>query len=67
MEFNYSKLRGKIVEKYETIENFALAMGQTTASLSLKLSNKRQFTQKDIIKAKKLLGLTKVDEYFFST
>lgn len=68
MNFNYSKLRGKIKEVFETQQNFAKAMKMSNTSLSEKLNNKVDFTQKEIRKAVELLGIPKDDipVYFFA-
>lgn len=50
MKFDYSKLRGRIVEKYGTCENFAAAIGSTPATVSAKLNNKSKITGPDIHK-----------------
>lgn len=68
MEFNYSKLRGRITEVYGTIEKFANAMGLSSTTLSGKLNNKVGFTQREINKACSLLSipLEFIPVYFFS-
>jgi transcriptional regulator with XRE-family HTH domain len=48
MVWDYSKLRGKIKEKYGTQEAFASAIGISATSLSLKLNNEREFTQAEM-------------------
>lgn len=65
--FDYSKLRGKIREVYGTQFDFAEAMGMSAVSLSEKLNNKTQFTQKEIDKACELLQIKKeeIPIYFF--
>ena len=40
MSFDYSKLSGRIVEKYGTQYNFSIALGLSERSLSLKLNNR---------------------------
>ena len=68
MEFEYSKLRGKIREHYRTEQEFASAMGIGRVSLSAKLNNTSDFTRKQILKAAKLLGIrsAEIPDYFFS-
>ena len=39
--YDYKKLRGKIVEKYATMQNFAKSMEWSERTLSLKINNKR--------------------------
>lgn len=67
MSFNYSKLRGRIKEKYETQENFAQKMGISRTTLSQKLNNINEFTQQEINKAVELLDLPveEIPIYFF--
>ena len=55
--FDYGKLRGKIVEKYGTIQEFSRAMGRDPGVISHKLNGLNYFTQKEIVQAEKLLGL----------
>lgn len=67
MSFDYSSLNGLIVEKYGTQYNFAIALGISERSLSLKLNNKTSWKDRDIEKARKLLGIKEKDisKYFF--
>ena len=66
--FDYSKMRGKIREKFGTQNAFAEAMEFSSATLSDKLNNKVQWNQKEIDKAVKLLEISKEDivAYFFT-
>ena len=68
MEFAYDKLRGLIKEKFGTQDEFAKSLGMSRTSLNLKLNNASEFSQKEIIRAANLLGITlsEVDEYFFT-
>ena len=68
MAYDYSKLRGRIVEKFGTQKRFADAMDMSERTLTLKLSNKREFKQSEIIKACALLGIAMEDSgrYFFA-
>lgn len=68
MNFNYSKLRGKIREIFNTQGDFAKAMGMSTTSLSVKLNNNVEFSQKEIEKAVELLKIDKeeIPVYFFT-
>lgn len=65
--YDYSKLVGKIKEKFGTQEKFADALDLGRVSLSLSLNSKREFSQKEINSAIELLNLEKTDipEYFF--
>lgn len=68
MNFNYAKLRGRIKEIFNTQAAFAEAMGISTTSLSEKLNNKVEFTQKEIEKTIELLHIPKeeIPIYFFT-
>lgn len=68
MKFDYSKLRGRIVEKFGTIEDFADAMGLSKSSLSSKLNNGTSFGQKQIPQACFLLEIKaeEIGKYFFT-
>lgn len=68
MAFNYNKLKGKIVEKFGSQQEFAKAMKWSERTLSLKINGKRPWKQPDIMQAIKLLGLNDSDiqEYFFT-
>ena len=65
---DYSKLRGRIIEKYNTCERFAEAMGMQPSLLSLKLSATRPWKHNEIILACQLLDIlgSDVSEYFFA-
>ena len=65
MAFDYSKLRGKIVEKYGTQCLFAKALGGSERTLSLKLNGRIYFTQ---IEIKRILDVDSncVNTYFFT-
>lgn len=67
MAFDYSKLSGKIREKYGTQSNFAKVLGMSERSLSLKIGGKRAWTQAEMDRAVLCLGLTIQDipKYFF--
>lgn len=66
--FDYSKLRGRIIEKYRTQSNFAYKVGMSNRSMSLKLNNGIAFGQKDIIRWCDLLDIqiNDIPEYFFN-
>lgn len=67
MSFNYSKLLGRITERYGTQYNFAKAMGMSEHSLSVKLNNKVPWKTTEIVKMTELLDLDTDDipSYFF--
>lgn len=68
MSFEYSKLRGKIKEVFNTQEAFAEAMETSTTSISAKLNNKTPWSQKEIDKASEVLSIPKdkIPIYFFT-
>lgn len=70
MKFNYSKLIGRIVEKFGTRRAFAEACGFSENTISKKLSGKMAITTNDIIKwcSPELLDIASEDipEYFFA-
>lgn len=65
--FDYRKLDGKITEVYKTQYKFAEALGISKASISAKLNNKTDFTQKEICDSLRLLKIpeSEVYSYFF--
>lgn len=63
LKFDYSKLLGRIVEKYGTQSKFAAAMNLSERTLSLKLNSERYFKQTEIEKAAELLDID-CEEYF---
>lgn len=68
MGYNYSKLKGKIIEVFEKQSVFAAAMGWSERTCSLKLSNQVFWKQPEILRAAKLLGIDKdsIQVYFFT-
>lgn len=69
MSANYSKLRGRIKEIYNTQNDFARALGIGKVSLSKRLNGKLDFTQSEISKSAELLKIPfeSITEYFFDT
>ena len=67
MVYDYSKLNGKITEVYGKQSNFAKAMNFSERTLSLKLCNKRDWKQEQMLQAMDLLNedYSKINEYFF--
>lgn len=65
--YDYSKLKGRIVEKCGSQEEFAKRMGLSTHSVSTKLQGKSMFKQCEIQKAVSVLSLDERDihKYFF--
>ena len=68
MPYDYSKLRGRIVEKLGTQAKFSEAMDFSERTCSLKLTGKVPFTQPEIIKACRVLDIADGDigAYFFT-
>lgn len=68
MAFDYSKLRGRIVEKYGNQTEFAKAMNWSERTMSKKINGKIPWKQTDICTAIRLLGLSEnnIQEYFFT-
>ena len=62
MPYTYNKLRGRIVEKFGTQDNFANAIGISRNSLSLKMNCKTGLSQSDIVTWSELLSIP-ADEY----
>lgn len=62
--FDYQELKGAIKGKYNTQADFANDMNMSASALNKKLNNKKQFTDREIFKACKLLNIAR-DEYFF--
>lgn len=50
MSFDYSKLRGRIVEKFGSIKAFAKAYGLSAVTMSNKLNGKVVISPDDIVK-----------------
>lgn len=69
LSMDYSKLKGRIVEKYQTQGNFANEINLSERSLSLKLNGVIDWKQTEIVKAVELLGIPmqEIDQYFFKT
>lgn len=68
MTFDYSMLRGKIVEKFGTIGNFAAAIGVGRGWLSEKLKHGKPFRQDVILEMADALGIQTecITPYFFT-
>lgn len=68
MEFNYSKLLGRIKECGLTQKALAKAIGISNSTLSAKLNNKNVFTITETADICRILDISKheVGEYFFA-
>lgn len=64
---DYRKLKGRIKEKYDTQDRFAKALGIGRVSLSQRLNNNLDFSQKEILRASELLEIPteEIPAYFF--
>ena len=64
---DYSKLKGRIVEKFGSQAAFAVALGWREALLSAKLNGKSQWSFAEVMKACELLEipLNEAHLYFF--
>ncbi|WP_304177342.1 DUF739 family protein [Leptotrichia trevisanii] len=69
MEFNNSKLRGKIRELFGTEQKFSDAIGISKSALSAKLNNNSEINRDEMLKMIDLLNIKKEDifEIFFLT
>lgn len=68
MKYEYRKLRGRIIEKYETIDNFSKKLPISSVSVSKKLNGHTEFSQSDIEEWSDLLDIN-IEEagiYFFA-
>ncbi len=68
IQYDYSKLTGRIVEKFGGQREFAKAVDTSERTVSLKLNNRVSFKQKDIEIWSDALELSKEDiaDYFFT-
>lgn len=68
MPYNYSKLLGRITEKFGTQGSFAEAISLSERTVSLKLNGKVGWKQSEIAKACELLNIKAKDihDYFFA-
>lgn len=65
--FDYSKLRGKIVERYGTLDRFSRVIGVNPGWLSTMLKHGKPFRQDDIAAIADTLEIRgRIDEYFFA-
>lgn len=65
--YNYNRLRGKIVETFGTLEKFARSMKQTPTTIGRKLQGKSEWSQTEISNACVLLKIPfeNIPQYFF--
>lgn len=64
---SYSKLRGRIRERYKSQAAFAEAIGKSVCSVNLKLNGKVEWSAQEIRKACEVLDIAPADipQYFF--
>ena len=67
IEYDYSKLLGRIKEKYGTRENLVEKITISSTSLNLRLNNKLKFDQQDIKELCEALDIQEIEipDYFF--
>ena len=67
-EFDYSRLDGRIRERFKTQGNFAKAVGMSRTSLNLKLRNHVDFTGPQILRTCDVLDIPRkeISAYFFT-
>lgn len=67
MNFDYSKLRGRIREYYGTEASFAANLGIGRVSLSKRLNNELDFSRIEILRTRDLLNIPteEIGDYFF--
>ena len=65
MENRYNKLRGRIVEKCGTVQNFAKKMGKTPYTIGKKLNGKSVWKNKEMELACELLDISKPEAYLY--
>lgn len=65
--FNYSKLKGKIVEVCGSQCEFAARMGVSERTISNKMQQKKWWKQNEMVKAMNILGVDESElwDYFF--
>lgn len=68
MQFDYSKLLGRIKELGYTQEDLADEIGISESTMSLKLNNRAVFTQPEIVRIRRALAIPnhQIGVYFFT-
>lgn len=68
MAFEYRKLKGRIIEKYNSQAAFAAALGTTEQTISRKMNAVTSFSTDDIKKWSILLDIksNEIGDYFFT-
>ena len=67
-EFDMAKLKGRIIEKFGTLQQFASIFGIFQGTLGKKLDGRSYWDQAEIIRAAELLGVTpeEIPVFFFT-
>jgi len=68
LDYDYSKLKGRIKEKFGTQEDFARAIHMSPQTISYKLNGQVEWTQDNIEKAISILDIPakEIHIYFFT-
>lgn len=68
VSFDFSKLRGRIVEKYGSQAAFARDLGCSEVVFSKKMNNQVKFSPDDIVKIVEMLDIDseQIGDYFFT-
>lgn len=68
MPFNYSKLKGRIIEKYGSMTNFSEELGISKQALSRKMNGNIRVSRDDVLKWCELLEIdqAEIGIYFFA-
>lgn len=68
IKFDYSKLKGRIIEKCGSQKAFAEEMGMSKSTISIKLQGQTFFSQSQIFRAAKVLDIDpeRIGAYFFA-
>lgn len=69
MSFDYSKLRGKIIEKFGSQSAFAKVFGVSENTFSQKMNNKVRFNTDDMVRIVRMLDIpeNEINDYFFTS
>ena len=65
MEYNFSKLKGRMTECGYSHKEMAKALGISPVTFSMKINGKRDFTLTELITMSKVLKMETVMPYFF--
>ena len=65
MENKYAKLRGRIIEKCGTVQNFAVKMKKTPYTIGKKLNSKSVWKDKEMSLACEILDIPKCEMHLY--